>query len=1776
MINENLSPELQEEQNKTLYEMYVNNVSNRLRKLQNPNENEKKRWIWELFQNAKDSISGDEYRESVSIEIHVTENSIIFKHNGSPFQAPTLNSLIWQKSNKREIKESTGRFGTGFLTTHTLSKTINVSGVNLEKDKLHDFNVTLYRDGENDSDLEKGIKDTLASYKYQPNDNLTITSEVWTSFEYIDTHQNREIANLGLDSLKKLIFYNLTFVDKIQKVTIRENGTTTLISRAMKPYTLENSQVIIHTFNVSVNEKLEKVVKIVNLKNEYYDEQLNKKLRTEIAIELTENNEIVEIQYKTIPYLFCDFPLIGTENFYLPFVINSRDFEPDTERDKLLLNGDSKLITINKKIILKSIELYNHLMDFASSSSWENTHYLAKSANKTISENKEFDKTWFDEEVLAEIRKKILYTPIVKTKSGLSPIKILDNEENILFPSDKTLWEFAEKVYPNQLPVKELVDEWYSIIWTNYLTTETLAEKVSLYANIDSLPNSLCLDTENNIETQKINWLDDFIKYLDDSIYSNLLDKIPLIPNHSKNFSTKTLPNFSNNIDIPDELIKVLFDLGADWNEILKHKKITYNLQNSKNILTIATEITLKIREKIKLQDFDTVQKTAFSLIKYLPKQSETVSESFICKRRKIHYFAKSLFGAEIQDFIEVNNWVEFIWEEIDKWIINNMIKAISDKKELKELIIDEKESVVWLNEFIGFVKEYGSIDVLDSDSCKILPNQNGIFTKKSELNYDKNIPNELKNEIIENLGIYLKNNLLHPEISAYKPERDYDLSLVSNLINNKIEERLKISKQDPFVLNVVYYLTQCLPSVETNSPHKELHEIGKTLFPENITNTIIISGVDSLQLWQKTDNIFFNDAIKKIEHNANLSNLKTAINKSDEIDTAIWLNNFFKFSVDCGLDNKLTQVFPNENGDFVNREILFRNQNIPKELKDIVKCLNSTDDFDNILLHSAIDYKLLKLEHAKTTKDIATKINDLIFKGYRNQKHLQEDSESFKKAVHILVVDWFNNPKYPRELLDEYDSGNYQDKLNDRVSRELFKWSFEHRYELETNVLSTVEERKELYSLNSKLTKEDRKKLSENPDIVKQYEELQERVNELERQIESLKNKKTENQTNTNASHTEPVIDEAKTEEKIIIENFVNISQKYSFEWFKSFNELWYHFSTSNNSQSELRSYSFEKLEIDIKSNKLIHISETKSFIPYFIENAEKIEITFYFTDNTEYKPSVRGISVKNDKVSVLLKESFKYQPNNLKKTVLKTSSSIDLLNTLKNAFKKLHFQNSDCLKNSLPQAVEFLFGPPGTGKTTEVAKRIISEKNKNILVLTPTNKAADVLTQKIIKICEESNIYYSDWLIRFGSTLLDELQEKEVLKTAADDFLAFNSKVMITTIARFPYDSYEKYENGISNRYNLNDEIWDYVIFDESSMIALPYVIFSIYKSLQQNLNCKYIVSGDPFQIPPVVDLPDLTEIESLSELKEENIYSIVELKSFDPLLQNTKPHKFLIHNLQTQYRSVPAIGDLFSKFTYNDLINHHRTKSDFRPLNIQTNGNRLDIGKINIIEFPVNSFDSIYRPDRVQLSGYQPYSAILTTEFIISLAKKLDGNWNIGVVCLYKAQAKLINNLISANEIHEKNPNLNVVADTVHGFQGDEFDIIICVFNPSSPKIPSPTHRLGRKNFFHKKNILNVAISRAQEYLFILTPDSETDGYSNMVLFNSNNGIFDISKKLSDVKYFVHKDLEKHLFGASDYIEKNSFRTDHQLINVYTKPIIKYFISTDNNSIDVQLNN
>ena len=133
----------QSNQLQLIVEVYAANVEQRLQPIIASEEKDtQKRWIWELIQNAKDCskearsfITNPEKlpfkraRQSVDIKIIYDESKkiLIFKHNGFPFTAETLNSLMYKYSSKMSGgDDKTGRFGTGFVTTHTLSRVVPI------------------------------------------------------------------------------------------------------------------------------------------------------------------------------------------------------------------------------------------------------------------------------------------------------------------------------------------------------------------------------------------------------------------------------------------------------------------------------------------------------------------------------------------------------------------------------------------------------------------------------------------------------------------------------------------------------------------------------------------------------------------------------------------------------------------------------------------------------------------------------------------------------------------------------------------------------------------------------------------------------------------------------------------------------------------------------------------------------------------------------------------------------------------------------------------------------------------------------------------------------------------------------------------------------------------------------------------------------------------------------------------------------------------------------------------------------------------------------------------------------------------------------------------------------------------------------------------------------------------------------------------------------------------------------------------------------------------
>ncbi|WP_242649325.1 AAA domain-containing protein [Syntrophomonas wolfei] len=212
-------------------------------------------------------------------------------------------------------------------------------------------------------------------------------------------------------------------------------------------------------------------------------------------------------------------------------------------------------------------------------------------------------------------------------------------------------------------------------------------------------------------------------------------------------------------------------------------------------------------------------------------------------------------------------------------------------------------------------------------------------------------------------------------------------------------------------------------------------------------------------------------------------------------------------------------------------------------------------------------------------------------------------------------------------------------------------------------------------------------------------------------------------------------------------------------------------------------------------------------------------------------------------------------------------------------------------------------------------------------------------------------------------------------------------------------------------------------------------------------------------------------------------------------------------------------------------------------------------------------MSKYESIYRPKRLQSkTPYQVYSALFAFEFVKCLSSLigLEGNeqFSIGVIAPYRAQSDLIDKLMSSILLPK---NIDVQVGTIHGFQGDECDIIIALFNPP------PSITTHKDMFLNRLNIANVSISRARDYLFILMPDDDTENVGNLTLIKK---VERLCKSQSSWSEQQSPDIEEMIFGSKSYLEDNSFSTSHQLVNVYGKPEKQYEVRSEDNAVDVQI--
>jgi hypothetical protein len=723
-----------------------------------PTENSKRRWIWELLQNAKDKAAIDFPEEQVSVSINFNQDFIEFCHNFGYFTTKNIEGIIRQISSddkdreevdKTEIPKTTGRFGTGFMTTHLLSEKVNVTGIYKNNDdSLQRIQFPLDRSGRNISKLIESIQYSFdcaeKSLLISPKSTSINFSDFNTIFRYELDEKCKKIAQIGLNDLEVSLPYTLLFINRIKHVKVSINNDET-ISDKKEPYNL-TSDIKIIEFDKTQNGKVKKL----------YFAYLSKGL-TSIAIQIDKIDEQIFIKPfdKITPKLFLDFPLIGTEDFNFPVVINNPFLEPTEPRDGVFLTNETdEHIINNKSVIQDATSLYFILLEYAANSNWQNLYFLA--ITNLPKEKDWIAKDWYKSQVQKVLRAKLLKTEMVYTDNPQQPKITL---ENALLPYHVSkvkifkVWEFASALWSERLPKKEHIEFWYEIIdksWEKDLHYD-LKKLVSDIASLSNV-SQVASRTHQN-EEEALDWLNQVIEFIvaEDQ---KLLTDFAIIPNQYNAFLKKE--ELYTDKNVPKELKNVLKILQEDWRSNLKHRKIkACELAKSKGI----NDIVVRINQIIKEGRNPYIKNAVLELISCFPDDSRLPKI-----RHEVWKFAKD-FYQNIPEKQGLEGWIFTVWEECDKWLVRTLLYEISQRGNILNLTkYLNQDSLKWLHNFVIFTVNLNKDFEAYFNEYAILPNQKGNFTKKKELYVDEQIDENLK-DILEDLGYDYKSELLATEI---------------------------------------------------------------------------------------------------------------------------------------------------------------------------------------------------------------------------------------------------------------------------------------------------------------------------------------------------------------------------------------------------------------------------------------------------------------------------------------------------------------------------------------------------------------------------------------------------------------------------------------------------------------------------------------------------------------------------------------------------------------------------------------------------------------------------------------------------------------------------------------------------------------------------------------------------------------------------------------------------------------------------------------------------
>lgn len=748
-----------------------------IRGFENFNNFSSNRAVWELVQNACDLTKNCE----VVIDY---ESGFSFTHNGKPFTTKSFISLIKQVSGKygeeSDVPE-VGKYGTGFLTTHTFGRKFLINSI-LEANntffEIKDFLID--RSPKEWKALSENIR-TQKENVYQLIKEGTILSNpiIKTTFSFLpETDQERSYISESSKDLEDYIPIVLTINDRLKKVKIILNDTETLFERVLKEKVENDKGIELYKTTVSKNGTEKIIYSIIET-----DDQI------EVILPINENLELFQFSER-VARLFLYYPLIGSEGFGLNFVINCYQFLPTEPRDGIHLKSNKDQVKeqeeANQKIIEKASQLIfdflkSNVLNVSNPLLYAQINFKRNTDNNLLNEYFEtLQNTWIEEYKLL---------PIVETIDGFKPVNevyFFDEEllNNIEYFED--IYTLVSTFY-NNIPTKNKVILWskFASEWTNedtkFIRHQDLIEKISKEHLSKFDKDCLINYYKNLIAEEKINYFSEHT----------------LLPNLEGNFCLLT------SLLTPQNLTETLIEIGKSLIpsviEKLIHKDFCFDFHFEKfNRKDFSNSVKAKLdeiqastfiyfpetinKENYNVQSFDETQKLEDvffeNLLKYCKLNSNINSQSKPSSLVKII----SKYYSLDENLVQLSN--------LDNQEENLDIR--SSRKILVQIFFNllQYHNEDWVKENIELLLEIANCneDSLKEvySTSKIYPNQINQLKSISDLKRDVEIIPEIKTLYNKVTKDEIRKDLVYKEFNEFVTE---DRFINSKYLTNHIED---------------------------------------------------------------------------------------------------------------------------------------------------------------------------------------------------------------------------------------------------------------------------------------------------------------------------------------------------------------------------------------------------------------------------------------------------------------------------------------------------------------------------------------------------------------------------------------------------------------------------------------------------------------------------------------------------------------------------------------------------------------------------------------------------------------------------------------------------------------------------------------------------------------------------------------------------------------------------------------------------------------------------